>query len=153
MAERHNLTPYLTVPDAKAAIAFYEKAFGAVAMATHEAPGGKVMHAELRLPGGGIFLLSDDFPEYNEGRSRVPDALGGSPVTLHLDLPDVDATWRQALAAGAEVIMPLADQFWGDRYGKLRDPAGHEWSLATPKRVVGEAEIAAAAQEHFPQRD
>jgi PhnB protein len=130
-----NLTPYLTVRDAAAAIEFYKKAFGAAELGRHAAPDGvKLMHAHLKLPGGGEFMLSDDFPEFNEGKNKAPQGVGGSPVTLHITLTDADPTWAQAVAAGATITMPLADQFWGDRYGKLRDPFGHEWSLSSPTR-------------------
>ncbi len=143
------LAPYLVVSDAKRAVAFYERAFGARAVHTQATPdGAKLIHAALLLPNGGLFMLSDDFPEMT-GRSRTPEAFGGSPVTLHVDLPDVDATWSAAVAAGAAVEMPLADQFWGDRYGVVRDPFGHRWSLATRKRQVSAADLDAGAERHF----
>lgn len=127
------LTPYITVPDAQAAIAFYQQAFGAKLLRTAPAPDGKKLyHAHLDINGGDL-MLSDDFPEANGGKGRTPPALGGTPVTLHLDLTDVDATWSTAVAAGAKVLMPLADQFWGDRYGVLEDPSGHRWSLSQRK--------------------
>jgi PhnB protein len=128
------LTPYLTVSDAGGAIEFYSRAFGAkVVNKQGTKDGTKLMHVAMVLPNGGLLMFADDFPEMRGGKSSTPEALGGSPVTLHLDLPDVDATWKQATEAGAEVTMPLADQFWGDRYGQLRDPFGHQWSLATRK--------------------
>jgi PhnB protein len=95
-------------------------------------------------------FLSDDFSvEHPEMGSKTPQALGGSPVTLHLDLPDVDATWAQAIAAGATVVMPLAEQFWGDRYGAIQDPFGHQWSLATRKKVATQDDLDAGARKHF----
>jgi PhnB protein len=94
-------------------------------------------------------MLCDDFPEMRGGAARDPKALGGSAVTLHLALPDVDAVFERAVAAGASVTMPLADQFWGDRYGKLRDPFGHEWSLATPKQPKSQAERDQGAEQYF----
>ena len=124
------LTPHLTIAGAAAAIDFYGKAFGARLITRQDTPEGKVLHAMLALPSGGVFMLCDDFPEM--GKSRSPKTLGGSPVTLHLELPDVDAVWKQAVAAGAEVTMPLAEQFWGARYGALRDPFGHSWSIGAP---------------------
>jgi PhnB protein len=131
------LSPYLTVHDAGAAIDFYTRAFGAKLVAKNEMPKtSKLMHVHMIFPNGGQLMFSDDFPEMSGGKSRSPKSLGGTGVTLHLDLPDVDATWKQALDAGAEVTMPLADQFWGDRYGKLRDPFSHEWSLATRKQAL-----------------
>lgn len=127
------VAPYLCVSDAAAAIAFYERAFGAKTLSLHHAKDGKkITHASLDI-NGGIVMLSDDFPEYS-GTSRAPQAFGGSPVTIHLCLPDVDATWKAAVDAGATVVMPLADQYWGDRYGQLRDPSGHSWSLSTPTK-------------------
>ena len=158
MAEDHTtpppppLAPYLTVDDAKAAIAFYERAFGAVELSRQATPDGeKLIHAALTI-NGGLFMLCDDFPEMTGGKRRTPRALGGTAVTLHLDLPDVDATWAKAVEAGAAVTMPLADQFWGDRYGKLEDPFGHSWSLATRKRAVAQAELDQATAAFFPKK-
>lgn len=143
------LCPYLTVDDAQAAIDFYQRAFGAQLHAKHATPDGKkIMHAALSIHGG-LFMLCDDFPEMSGGKSRNPKALGGSAVTLHLDLPDVDAAFDAAVKAGAAVTMPLADQFWGDRYGKLRDPFGHEWSLATRKREATPEDVKAGAEKYF----
>lgn len=128
------VAPYLCVSDAAAAIAFYERAFGARTLSLHRSQDGKkITHASLDI-GGGIVMLSDDFPEHS-GKSHAPQAFGGSPVTVHLCVPDVDATWATAVAAGATVVMPLADQYWGDRYGQLRDPSGHSWSLSTPTKT------------------
>jgi PhnB protein len=146
------LAPYLVVDDAKAAIAFYEKAFGAKELSRQPTPdGSKLIHAALDI-NGGLLMLSDDFPEMSGGAKRTPTALGGTPVTLHLDLPDVDAMFDRAVKAGARVAMPLADQFWGDRYGKLVDPFGHSWSLATRKSQPSEAELASGAKKHFPDK-
>jgi len=92
-------------------------------------------------------LLNDDFPEYNDGKSSTPIALGGTPVTIHLTVTDVDAKYQQALDAGATVITPLEDQFWGDRYGVVRDPFGHHWSLGQPVREVSMEEIAEAMKQ------
>lgn len=149
MPETPPLTPYITVEGAEAAIDFYQRAFGAELHAKHPSPDGKkIMHAALTL-NGGLFMLSDDFPEMNGGRGRTPNAFGGTAVTLHLDLKDVDAVFERAVKAGATVTMPLADQFWGDRYGKLRDPFGHEWSLATRKQAPNEADMRAGAEKAF----
>jgi PhnB protein len=145
-----SLLPYLTVDDARAAIAFYERAFGARLLRRQATPDEKkLIHAALAL-NGSVLMLSDDFPEKTGGRSRTPRALAGSPVTLHLTLPDVDAVWKRALEAGATVVMPLADQFWGDRYGVLEDPSGHRWSLSTPKREATEDDLREGAARHFP---
>ena len=143
------LTPYIVVSDAKAAIAFYEAAFGAVETNRHAAPGSdKLMHARLDI-NGSVLMLSDDFPEFMGGRSRTPQALGGTPVTLSLQVQDADAVWAKALAAGATVIFPLKDQFWGEKYGKLQDPFGHEWSVGQTVRAVSSEEAETAAQEYL----
>jgi PhnB protein len=143
------LLPYLTVSDGAGAIAFYKKAFGAVEEELHLAPGStKVMNACLTI-NGGVFMLSDDFSAQHGGQSSTPEALGGSPVTLHLQVADVDAAWAKAVAAGAIVTMPLADQFWGDRYGQLKDPFGHKWSMAQKKESLTRAEIEEAAKTAF----
>jgi PhnB protein len=141
------LAPYLTVGDAKGAIEFYTRAFGAREMSRQDMPGSdKLMHAAL-LINGALVMLSDDFPEMSGGKSTTPKALGGTAVTLHLTLPDVDTAWNQAVAAGAQVVMPLADMFWGDRYGVLEDPYGHRWSLATPKQNLSPDQIQKAAEQ------
>jgi PhnB protein len=88
-------------------------------------------------------------PEFAGGRSRTPQALGGTPVTLHLQVTDADGTWAQAMAAGGEVVFPLQDQFWGEKYGKLSDPFGHEWAVAQVMRAVSDEETEKAAQEYF----
>ena len=104
------------------------------------------MHAALQINGSTV-LLNDDFPEYNDGKSSTPIALGGTPVTIHLTVTDVDSKFQQALDAGATVLPPLEDQFWGDRYGVLRDPFGHHWSLGQPVREVSPEEIAEAMKQ------
>ncbi|MBA0124502.1 VOC family protein [Haloechinothrix sp. YIM 98757] len=130
------VTPHLVVEGAAEAIEFYKAAFGAVEAerVPAEDGSGRLMHAAVTI-NGGLVMLMDDFPEYGDGNGSSPRALGGSPVVIHLYLPDVDATWQRAVDAGATVAMPLEDQFWGDRYGQLTDPFGHTWSLATPKAV------------------
>jgi PhnB protein len=143
------LLPYLTVSDGPGAIEFYKNAFGAVEREVHLAPGStKIMNACLSV-NGGIFMLSDDFSAEFGGTSSTPEALRGSPVTLHLQVDDVDAAWAKAVAAGAVVTMPLADQFWGDRYGQLKDPFGHKWSMAQNKVSLTAAEIEEAAKMSF----
>lgn len=126
----HTVTPHLVCAGALDAIAFYEKAFGAQSMGAMKAPDGKIMHAMIRI-GDSPVMLVDEFPEWG---SLGPKSLKGSPVTLHLYVQDVDATVAQAVAAGAKITMPVADMFWGDRYGKLEDPFGHQWSVATHKQ-------------------
>lgn len=147
------ITPYLTVDNAEEAITFYQRAFGAELHAKHHTPDKqKIMHAALTI-NGALIMLCDDFPEMRDDKSsRTPKGLGGSPVTLHLDLTDVDAVFERAVKAGATVTMPLADQFWGDRYGQLRDPFGHSWSLATRKREATQADIEAGAEKAFGKK-
>jgi PhnB protein len=123
----HTLTPFLTVRDAVKAIEFYKQAFGAEERSIAKGPDGKVMHAELKI-GDSIIMLSDEFPDFG---AKSPDAFGGSPMGLHIYLDGVDAAFDRAVTAGATVEMPVMDQFWGDRYGRLRDPFGHKWSIAT----------------------
>ncbi|MHA3019434.1 VOC family protein [Mycobacterium sp. BMJ-28] len=141
------VTPHLVVDDAAAAIDFYVKAFGATELGRVPGPDGRLVHASLTLNGATV-MLNDDFPEYNGGKSQTPRALGGSPVTIHLTVTDVEARFAQAVDAGAEVVMPLEDQFWGDRYGMVKDPFGHQWSLGQPVREVSPEEIAEAMQSH-----
>lgn len=123
------VTPHLTIRDGRAAeaIDFYVKAFGAIEVGRHPAEDGKrLMHAHLTIQGGPL-LLNDDFPEMTGGATAAPSA-----VTLHLQVPDADAAWERALAAGAQVRFPLDNQFWGDRYGQVIDPFGHTWSIGGP---------------------
>ncbi len=142
------LIPHLVVSDGAAAIEFYKKAFGATELARHLAPDGKrVMHGSLLLNGAHM-MLNDDFPEYNGGKPSTPVALGGTPVVLHLQVADADAAFEKALAAGAEVKFPLADQFWGDRYGQVKDPFGHVWSIGATKKQMTSEEIDRAAKAH-----
>jgi PhnB protein len=154
MAAVHELTtlslsPHLFVSNAAAAIEFYKKAFGAEEVGRHAAPDGKrIMHASLRV-NGATLMLCDDFPEFRDGKRSTPEALGGSPVVLHLQVKDADASFNQAVAAGAKVAMPLADQFWGDRYGQVIDPFGHTWSIGAPVRKVSEEELREAAKTAF----
>jgi PhnB protein len=144
-----SLTPYLTVSNAAAAIDFYKKAFGAEELARHAAPDGsnRLMHAHLKVFGADL-MLSDDFPEHM-GRSRTPEAFGGSPVTLHLHTDDVNTLWANALAAGAKVTMPLQDQFWGDRYGQFTDPFGHSWSAGQTLKKMSAQELEQGAKAAF----
>jgi PhnB protein len=123
----HTLTPYLTVRDAARAIEFYKQAFGAKEKGVMKGPDGKVMHAELVI-GDSIVMLADEFPEFG---SLSPQTTGGTGSGLHIYVENVDAAFDQAVKAGARAEMPVADMFWGDRYGKLVDPFGHKWSIAT----------------------
>ncbi|QEL14298.1 VOC family protein [Limnoglobus roseus] len=127
-----SLTPHLVVNGAAQAIDFYKQALGAIELMRMPSEDGKrLMHAALQIGNSQLFMC-DDFPEYCGGKSRAPKAEAGSPVTLHLMVPDCDAAIDQAVAAGATVTMPAADMFWGDRYGKIVDPFGHEWSFSHP---------------------
>ncbi|WP_036168507.1 VOC family protein [Massilia sp. 9096] len=128
----HSVTPHLVCAGAAQAIAFYTQAFGAVELGRMATPDGRIAHAEIRI-GDARIMLADHFPEYG---SRDPLALQGTPVYLHLYVPDADAAWDQAIAAGAAPTMPLADAFWGDRYGQVQDPFGHRWSIAMRQREV-----------------
>ena len=143
-----SVSPMLTVADGAAAIDFYIKAFDAEELGRVPGPDGKKLyHAALRI-NGSLVMLNDDFPEMSDGKSLTPPALGGSPVTIHLTVTDVDAKFQKAVDAGATVTMPLEDAFWGDRYGELVDPFGHRWSMGQPIREVSEAEIAEAVSQH-----
>lgn len=141
------VSPHLVVDDAAAAIDFYVKAFDAVELGRVPGPDGRLVHAAVRI-NGSLIMLNDDFPEMCSGKSMTPKSLGGTPVTIHLTVNDVDARFQQALDAGATLVMPLDDQFWGDRYGVVADPFGHNWSLGQPVREVSYDELqqAMAAQ-------
>lgn len=149
MSERPTFAPYLVVSNAAAAIDFYKKAFGAEELVRHSAPGtDKLMHAHLKIHGGDL-MLSDDFTGQMGRKSETPEALGGSPVTFHIHVDNADGVWDKAVAAGAAVTMPLADQFWGDRYGQLRDPFGHKWSVGQTKSSPSEEELEEGAKAAF----
>jgi uncharacterized glyoxalase superfamily protein PhnB len=135
----HTITPHLVVRDAAAAIEFYKKAFGATERGRMPGPDGKtIIHAELRIGDSPLFLM-DEVPAMG---SKSPLALGGSPFVIHLYVENVDAAFERATKAGATVEMPVADQFWGDRYGMVADPFGHHWSLATHKEDLTPQEMA-----------
>jgi len=139
----HSLTPYLSIEGANEAIKFYQKAFNATLICNMPTPDGRVMHGAMMI-GDSMLMFSDAFPEWG-----MPGAkhYKGSPVTIHLYVEDADATFARAVNAGAKVIMPLDDAFWGDRYGKLEDPFGHQWSIATHIRDVSPEEMQKAAAE------
>lgn len=124
--------PHLVVSDGEAAIKFYGKAFGAILETKHPAEDGKrLMHAHLKM-GSGAVMLHDEFPEFGDQGAKAPTRLGGASCTIHLEVPDADAAWERAIEAGAEVVMALDNQFWGARYGQIRDPFGHLWSIGGP---------------------
>jgi len=142
----HTITAHLTVRDANRAIEFYKKALGAEVLGVAPAPGGKVMHALLKI-GDSMLMLNDEFPEY--GGDAAPKATGGSGVTLHIYIENVDAAFERAVSAGASVKMPLMDMFWGDRYGTVIDPFGHKWSLATHVRDMSPEEMEREQEKAF----
>lgn len=147
------LTPYLTVSDAAAAIEFYKNGFGATLDGQpHEMPGtGKIMHARLII-NGALIMLADDFSGQMGGQCMTPPALGGSPVVLALQLDDVQTFWDKAVAAGGIVTMPLADQFWGARYGQMTDPFGHRWSMSSEMKAMSDAEVQEAAETMLEEK-
>ena len=120
------VSSYLTVKDGKNAIEFYKKAFGGKELTRNLTPNGKIMNAQIKI-GDSIVMISDEVPEAS---TKSPLTVGTSTVTLHIYSKNVDKLWSRALEAGARVVMPLDNQFWGDRYGQLVDPFGHHWSLA-----------------------
>jgi uncharacterized glyoxalase superfamily protein PhnB len=135
--DMHTITPHLSVREASKAIEFYKKAFRAEVLGVHYTPEGKVMHAHLRI-GDSHMMLADEFPGMG---TPAPQTLGGSPVVLNIYVDDVDSLFNQAVAAGATVTMPLADQFWGDRYGQIVDPFGHHWALCAHQEDVSPEEM------------
>ena len=144
----HSVTPYLAVKDAAQAIDFYKRAFGAQEVARMPGPGGKgVMHAEIKI-GDSHVMLSDEFP--GAGTSS-PQSLGGTTCQLFLYVPNVDSAFQQAISAGAKSAMAPTDMFWGDRYGKLSDPFGHQWGLATHKEDVSPQEMKKRSEAFFEQ--
>ena len=141
----HSVTPYLVLRQASDAIEFYKKAFGAAEVFRMPGPGGAIAHAEIRI-GDSQIMMSEENAEMG---AQSPQALGGSPASLFLYVEDVDAAYKQALDAGATATMPPQDMFWGDRYGKLVDPYGHEWSIATHVEDVTPEQMAERAQAAF----
>lgn len=139
----HSVTPHLTCAGAAAAIEFYKKAFGATEAGRLPGPDGKLVHAMIRI-GDSAVMLMDEFPEHG---ARGPKSLPGSAVILHLYVENVDAFLARAVDAGATVTMPLADMFWGDRYGQIEDPFGHRWSVATHIRDVNPQEMQEAMRK------
>jgi PhnB protein len=140
----HSVTPYLCIDGAAKAIEFYKNAFGAKEVFRMGAPDGKVGHAELEI-GGSRIMLADEYPDWD---FRSPRAFGGSPVSIHLYVEDVDTVYNRAIAAGAKAKRPVVDQFYGDRSGSFEDPFGHVWHVATHTEDLTEEEIGrrAAAQ-------
>ncbi len=147
------LTPYLTVSDAAGAVEFYKKALGAtVDGEAHRMPGSdKIMHVRLRIHGG-LIMMADDFSDSMGGACMTPPKLGGSPVVLALQVEDARSFWEQAVAGGITVTMPLADMFWGERYGQFTDPYGHRWSVSQTLKVLSDEEMRGAAQAALEEK-
>lgn len=141
------VTPHLTCKNALEAIEFYKKAFGAEQKTCFKGPDGGLMHACLVINGSSVYLNE----EYCEMGANSPLTIGGTPVTIHLTVGDADAWAKRAIEAGAAEVMPVADQFWGDRYGLVKDPYGHMWSIATPGKPMSEAEIQDAMAQAMSQ--
>jgi uncharacterized glyoxalase superfamily protein PhnB len=139
------VTPYIIVDNSRQAIDFYKKAFGAEERGFMAGPDGKCMHAEFKI-GDSIIMINDEFPQWNV---KGPKTLGGVSATLHLYVSDCDAAFAKATAAGCEPLMPPADMFWGDRFAKLRDPFGQEWSIATHKEDFTPDQMKQRAQQFF----
>ena len=139
----HTVTPFLAVDDAAQAIEFYKRAFGATERVRVPGPEGTVAHAELEI-GDSVVMLSDPFPQ---ARCRPPREIGGTSSGVFLYVEDVDALVQQAVDAGATVTMPVDDMFWGDRFGAVADPFGHEWQIATHTEDVSPEEMARRARE------
>ena len=139
----HTVTPHLMVRDANRALDFYKKAFGAEVLHVMPGPGGKVMHAAVKI-GDSIVMLADEFPEHGS-------TAGASGDALHIYIDNVDAAFQRAVSAGASVKMPVMDMFWGDRYGQVVDPFGHTWSLATHTRDMSPEEMQKEQEKAFSQ--
>ena len=145
----HTITPYLIVNDAAKALEFYQKAFNAKEIMQSLHSNGKIMHAEIMI-GDSHIMLADECPEMN---ALSPTSIGGSPITLLLYVEDVDAVFKQALAAGAKETRPLSNQFYGDRSGMLEDPFGHKWGVATHIEDVSDEEIDKRYREFMKQKE
>jgi len=142
----HTVTPCLTVKDAAESIEFYKRAFGAEEVMRVHGPDGKsLMHAEIKV-GNSRIMLGDEMPEM---RCLAPASVGGTTSSLYVYFPDVDAAFRRAVAAGAKVLMPVTDMFWGDRFGQVEDPSGHRWGLATHVEDPSPEEMTRRQREFF----
>jgi uncharacterized glyoxalase superfamily protein PhnB len=142
----HTVTASLVVRDAAKAIEFYKKALGAQERLRMPGPDGKIMHAELKI-GDSVIFISDENPQM--GNIKSPQTLGGCTGSLNVFVPNVDELFRQALAAGGKEAMPVADQFWGDRYGSFIDPFGYSWGIGTHKEDLTPKELGERAQQFF----
>jgi len=144
---QHSITANLIVKGGRKAIDFYKQAFGAKELDVFAGPDGRIMHGVIQIGDTKLFL-NDEMPE---GGAFSPLKYGASPVSLYLYVEDCDATFKKATAAGATVKMPLENMFWGDRFGKLVDPFGHEWAIATHKEEVSKAEMEKRGKQFFEQ--
>lgn len=144
----HSVTPYLVIEDVRRALEFYARAFDAQLVLRMDLPDGKIAHAEIQI-GDSRIMLSDAMPEW---QTKGPKALGGTPVSLMVYVPDCDAVFARAIAAGAQAAMPVQDQFYGDRSGTVIDPFGHKWHLATNKETVPPEELQKRAVAIFGQK-
>jgi PhnB protein len=139
--EAHNrVSPYLIVDGAARALEFYKRAFDAVEIFRHEAPGGRIGHAEVRI-GDTVIMLADEFPEMPDAVAKSPRSLGGTTFGFNLYVEDVDARFKQAVAAGAKVKREVKNQFYGDRSGTVEDPFGHVWTISSHVEDVSPEEI------------
>lgn len=145
--EYHSITPVLIVKNGDEAIEFYKNGFGVEERCCMKGPDGRVAHAELKL-GDSVFMLSDEYPEM---KSHSPETIGGSPVSMYVYVDDVDSIFNKAISAGAKILDPVKDQFWGDRHGRLEDPFGHLWSIATHKKDISDEEMKRAAEAAFSE--
>lgn len=144
----HTLTPYLVVDGAAEAIEFYKKAFGAVEISVSRMPDSdRIMNAQIQI-GDSMLMLNDEFPEFG---SVGPQKVGGSPVSVHIYVTNVDEVYQRAVDAGATPTMPVSDTFWGDRFGALTDPFGHKWSIATHIKDMTVEDYEAGMKEAFSQ--
>jgi len=141
----HTATPYLIVTGAVRALEFYKQAFGAAEVLRMDGPDGKVMHAEIKI-GDSHIMLADEFPDMD---ARSPQTIGGTPVSLMLYLEDADAVTARAVSAGAKLLRPVQDQFYGDRCGTIADPFGHKWTIATHKEDLSPEEVRKRAAALF----
>lgn len=141
----HTITPHIVIRDAGRAAEWYREALGAEERGRIPVPGGKFMQIELWF-GDSAVMVADEFPEAGV---LSPQSIGGTPVVLHFSTENVEALWKRAIEAGAEIVQPLQDQFWGDRYGQIRDPFGYRWGLAQHVRDVSSEEIARIAGTIF----
>jgi PhnB protein len=144
----HTVTAYLTLDDCARAIDFYKKAFGAQEMMRMDGPAGKIGHAEIKI-GDSVIMLADEMPGSG---ARAPKSVGGTTAGIFLYVKDIDSSYKQAIDAGAKADMPPADMFWGDRFGKLTDPFGHSWAIATHKEDVAPEEMRTRMKQEMAKR-